>query len=78
MTTFTSDIRLTTTAADDWRELDHRRGDGLVVTLLWSRSRDHLKVAVTDWREGRTFDFDVPGRDALHAFRHPFAYATAL
>ncbi len=62
---------------DDWRELDHRSGDGIAVTLLWSRSRGHVRVAVTDRRTGHSFDLDVPGRDALPAFHHPFAYATA-
>ncbi len=64
-------------AFDDWRELDHRSSDGIAVTLLWSRSRDHVRVAVTDRRTGHSFDLDVPGRDALPAFHHPFAYASA-
>jgi hypothetical protein len=60
---------------DDWQELSHRSGDGLAITLLWSRSRDRVKVAVTDHRLGGHFDFDVAGRHALDAFNHPFAYA---
>ena len=62
---------------DDWQELSHRHGDGLDITLLWSRSRDRLKVAVTDHRLGDHFDFDIDGSDALDAFHHPFAHAAA-
>ena len=71
----TSSLMRPAALADDWRELDHRTGDGLAVTLLWSRARSAIKVAVTDRREGRSFAIDVPPREALRAFHHPFAYS---
>jgi hypothetical protein len=58
------------------RELDHRTGDGLDVTLLWYPQTDRVSVAVVDVRSGEAFELTVPGADALEAFKHPYAYAT--
>jgi hypothetical protein len=60
---------------DDWAELDSRAGDGLEVSLMWSRAADRVKVAVRDLRAGRDFDVHVDSRKALEAFHHPFAFA---
>jgi hypothetical protein len=60
--------------ATDWIDLADRAGDGLTVTLLWSRSTDSVKVTVDHVATGRRLDLDVPGPDALTAFYHPFAY----
>ena len=57
------------------RELDRRHGDGLEVRLLWNPRTDEVSVAVEDERSGEAFVLDVPGRDALEAFTHPYAYA---
>jgi hypothetical protein len=57
------------------RELDHRRGDGLDVKLLWNSRTDQVSVVVEDEHLGETFLLDVPGSDALQAFTHPYAYA---
>jgi hypothetical protein len=62
---------------DDWRELASRAGDGLQISLVWSRSADRVKVTVLDERLRESFDIHVEGADALTAFRHPFAYAAA-
>ena len=58
-----------------WRELARREGDGLEITLLWSRSCDRVKVAVLDRRFDALFEIDIDGADALSAFEHPFAFA---
>ncbi len=59
----------------DWRELAGRENEGLEISLLWNKSSDRVKVAVTDARLDEQFEFDVAGADALAAFYHPFAYA---
>jgi hypothetical protein len=61
-------------APDDWLDLADRRGDGIEVTLLWSRSTGRVKVAVESLRTGRHGELDVPAAEALEAFHHPFAY----
>ncbi|HEV8249135.1 MAG TPA: hypothetical protein VGQ15_04130 [Gaiellaceae bacterium] len=58
------------------RELDHRSGDGLEVTLFWSPATGAF-VAVEDQREGASFQIPVDAADALEAFRHPYAFAAA-
>ena len=58
------------------RELDHRTGDGIDVTLLWYPDTERVSVAVVDVRTGEAFELTVPGSDALEAFKHPYAYAT--
>ena len=56
------------------RELDHRRNDGIDVSLLWNSRTNHVFVAVEDQRRGESVEFNVPGADALDAFHHPYAY----
>jgi hypothetical protein len=56
------------------RELDHRTGDGIEVTLLWNARTKGVFVSVAE-REGSTLEFEVPPHDALEAFHHPYAYA---
>jgi hypothetical protein len=63
------------TALNDWRELAQRSGDGLEVTLLWSKSLDRVKVAVADSKTGDDFELEVAGANALSAFYHPFVFA---
>ena len=58
------------------RELDSRTNDGLHVRLLWDPDDGRIAVVVDDAKTGEELAFDVPDRErALHAFRHPFAYA---
>jgi hypothetical protein len=64
-----------TTTDVAFRELDHRAGDGIDVTLLWYPETGRVSVAVVDVRSGEAFELTVPGADALEAFRHPYAYA---
>ena len=60
---------------NDWRELAVREGDGLEISLHWSKSADLVKVCVLDQRREESFDIHVGGPDALGAFYHPYAYA---
>ncbi len=57
------------------RELDHRRGDGFEVSLLWSSRTGRIFVTVEDARTNDGFHIAVDPRDALDAFRHPYAYS---
>jgi hypothetical protein len=63
------------TATSDWKELASRAGDGLEVSLFWSKSADRVRVSVSDARFEECFDLDIAKKDALAAFHHPFAYA---
>ena len=65
----------TAAAIDDWRELSSRDGDGLEISLLWSKAAGRVKVTVADSRLEESFELDIAGADALAAFYHPFAYA---
>jgi hypothetical protein len=56
------------------RELDHRRGDGFDVTLLWSARSGKVYVAVEDARTNEAFRIVVEPARALDAFNHPYAY----
>jgi hypothetical protein len=56
------------------RELDHRRADGIEVTLLWNAETKRVFVSVVE-REGDTLEFQVPAAQASDAFYHPYAYA---
>jgi hypothetical protein len=64
-----------TTAINDWKELASRERDGLVVSLLWSRSAGRVTLAVADQNLDEEFQINVAGAHALDAFYHPFAYA---
>ena len=57
------------------RELDHRNGDGIDVTLLWDDDADAVLVAVESEHTGDVLRIAVERADALDAFNHPFAYA---
>lgn len=60
---------------DTLRELDHRRSNGVDVSLLWDEQDNRVFVSVVDDEAGKSFELEVPPGDALHAFRHPFAHA---
>ena len=57
------------------RELDHRKGDGIDVTLLWDDDVDAVLVAVENEHTGDVLRIAVERADALDAFHHPFAYS---
>ena len=58
------------------RELAHRSGDGLEVTLFWRPSNDDLMVCVCDRRRGAYFEVRPEPHLALDAFYHPYSYAS--
>jgi hypothetical protein len=60
------------------KELAHRSGDGVDVTLLWVRNgdADETLVRVTDHREGAYFEIHAEPELALDVYHHPFAYRT--
>jgi hypothetical protein len=57
------------------RELDHRRNDGIEVTLFWNSRTDAIFIVVEDEQDGIAFELEVDAAQALEAFRHPYAYA---
>jgi len=57
------------------RELAVRTVDRITVALLWRPGDPDVLVRVDDERTGEQFELEVPGRDAMQAFHHPFAYA---
>jgi hypothetical protein len=63
------------TTLNDWNELASRDADGLVVSLLWNRVGNGVKVVLADTRTRRRFAFAVAPDCALDAFYHPFVYA---
>jgi hypothetical protein len=65
----------TTATTPTLRELAVRTADRITVALLWRPGDPTVLLRVDDARTGVRFELDVPGRDALQAFNHPFAYA---
>jgi hypothetical protein len=59
------------------RELDHRAGDGLEVSLRWDAETNVVSVFVLDTSNGVEFELAVPASEAMEAFHHPFAYAAS-
>jgi len=62
-------------AAPVIRELDRRHSDGIDVRLLWNQTADQIVVSVFDFKTGDAFEIQVEAREALDAFRHPYAHA---
>jgi hypothetical protein len=60
------------------RELAHRSGNGLDVTLLWSPANgqddESIVVCVCDSRDGEYFEIAAEPHLALDVYYHPFAY----
>jgi hypothetical protein len=59
------------------RELAHRFGAGLDVTLYWNAGAELVTVEVLDLAAGENFELAVPRSQALDAFHHPFAYVAS-
>jgi hypothetical protein len=66
----------TAQTTSDWTELAIREGDGLEISLHWSKSADRVKVSVLDQKLEESFDIHVACAQALSAFYHPFAFAS--
>jgi hypothetical protein len=58
-------------------ELAERKGNGLVVRLLWDRARNQIVLRYRDRLTGDKFMTDVPNAAALVAFEHPNLYRPA-
>jgi YD repeat-containing protein len=65
------------TATESEKELAHRAGDGIDVSLYWDELTNRVTIRIYDARSEEGFELEVNRRHALDAFRHPFAYATA-
>jgi hypothetical protein len=59
------------------KELAYRNQDGLEVTLLWDACTNEVSIDVVDKRNESAFRLPIPGRFALDAFHHPYAYAAS-
>jgi hypothetical protein len=57
------------------RELAHRSGAGVDVTLYWNPVLDELIVCVSDARHGAHFEIRPARYLALDVYYHPYAYA---
>jgi len=57
------------------RELAHRSGAGVDVTLYWNPVLDELIVCVCDERHGAHFAIRPARYLALDVYYHPYAYA---
>jgi len=57
------------------RELAHRSGAGVDVTLYWNPVLDELIVCVCDERHGAHFEIHPARYLALDVYYHPYAYA---
>ena len=58
------------------RELAHRIGGGLEVTLYWNTGDNTTSIEVRDLESETHLRFAVPADQALDAFYHPYAYAS--
>jgi len=65
----------TTQTTGSFEELDYRDGDGIEVSLLWSRTTNELSVLVVDTNTDEQLELCVEPDEALEVFHHPFAYA---
>jgi hypothetical protein len=74
---FREEETMSTVRPADWVELAKRASNGVEVVLLWSRTSQRVKVAVSDERICHHLDFDVAGGNALRAFYDSFAIASS-
>ena len=58
-----------------YRELAHRKIDGVEVVLFWHQATDELTVTVSDVRNGAYFELVAEPHQALDVFNHPYAHA---
>ena len=59
---------------DSRRELAHRTGGGIEVTLYWCERDDTTRVELWHAASEKTLVFEVAREHALEAFHHPFAH----
>jgi hypothetical protein len=68
---------MTPTTASQWSELARRTADGVEVQLLWNRTANRVKVAVTQAGLCHHVDFELTAPEALSVFHRPFAKAAS-
>jgi hypothetical protein len=68
---------MTSTAATQWSELARRTGGGVEVQLLWNRTANRVKVAITENGLCHHVDFDLTAPEALSVFHRPFTKAAS-
>ena len=56
------------------RELAHRVGSGIEVSLLWRRRDGTITLKIVEIATGVELELGVPPEEALEAFYHPYAY----
>jgi hypothetical protein len=56
-------------------ELAQRAGDGIVVSLMWRRADNALRVSIANTQTGLEFELDAYPENALDIYYHPYAYA---
>ncbi|HET8741950.1 MAG TPA: hypothetical protein VFM41_04960 [Gaiella sp.] len=56
------------------RELAHRVGAGIEVTLLWDPDGDSTSIELWHAATGETLQFEVQSELALDAFYHPLVH----
>lgn len=56
------------------KELAHRVGGGIAITLYWNADDDGTSVEIFHAATGQTLHFAVPRDRALDAFYHPFVH----
>jgi len=59
-----------------FKELAHRAGDGVEISLFWSPGTGSLTVVVDDARAEERFELEARADNALEVFYHPYAYAS--
>ena len=62
--------------ATTYKELAHRAGDGVEVSLLWRPSDGRLRVMVDDASAEEPFEVEARADNALEVFYHPYAYVS--
>lgn len=55
-------------------ELNHRKSDGLDVTLLWDEDKNSVLIGLQDRTKDIQDLFVVPSDHAMDAFWHPYSY----
>jgi hypothetical protein len=59
------------------RELAHRAGNGIEVTLYWRKGDNRTTIEIWNAASGQRLVFEVAPDRALDAYNHPFAHLAA-
>jgi len=62
---------------EESRELAERLSGSVEVLLLWLPASNTVELRIHDMAMRESSRFRVPSGEAMRAFRHPFAYASA-